>query len=608
MTTEKAMGRNRAAALSIIIVAVVAALLSASPAGAASSDDHEPGPCISNDAAGDHPFVDVGDGLFYSEPVRWAYNNGITTGVDDTHYGPDSDVSRGQFATMLHRMACLPAPGGVADFDDLRDGAFYRDAVDWMVGEAITTGKTPTVFGPDDSMTRGEFATFLFRFVGEPAGSPEASAFGDLDRARFYALPVDWLLFRSVTQGTSSTTFGPERTITRAEIATFLYRLNTIGDVALLFTTVLTGLDSPTAAALDPTNGDIYITERSGDLIRVAAGADGLPDWGTLSLALAVDTGNAVISGDERGLLGAAVSPDGTAIYLSFTADADSGLAGVSDGDSVIVEYGLAGGVVDSGSARLVIEVDQPQDNHNGGNIVFGPDGYLYASFGDGGGGNDDDDGHTAGVGNGQDITNLLGAILRIDPTGATYSVPADNPFVGIAGEDEIWLFGVRNPWKFTFDRETGDLWVADVGQGAREEITRLEASTSGGKGANLGWRLREGTIPTPGGVGGPEPPGHVGPIHEYINYGSSGGVGCSITGGFAYRGSDVPALDGVYIYSDYCNPVLRGWRDDYGIEAVEFTLDVPGSSPVAFFEDSAGGLYVLSIGGTVSKLDRAVS
>ena len=595
------MGRKRAAAL--LILTVLVAALWTTPAS--SVDDYEHGDCIVNDGIGADPFTDVPAGAFYAEAVAWLFANGITTGITPTMFGPDRPVTRAEFATMLHRMACLPAPAGVAQFLDLRAGAFYRAAVDWMVGEGITTGKTPTLFGPDDFMTRGEFSAFLHRFVGEPTTAPVASAFVDVDRSRFFARPVDWLVFRSVTQGTSPTTFSPERLITRGELATFLWRLNTIQDVRLATTTVLTGLSSPTAAGLDPTTGDIYLAERAGTLHRIPVGPGGSPDFGSMHVALDVDAGNAVDSGGEQGLLGVAVAPDGDHIYVGFTAHADSGLAGVTTGDSVIVEYALAGGVIDAGSARLVIEQDQPQTNHNAGQVVFGPDGYLYASFGDGGGGNDDDAGHTPGIGNGQDTTNLLGAITRIDvSTSPGYAVPADNPFVGGAGADEIWLYGVRNPWKFTFDRMTGDLWVADVGQNAFEEITRLEAHLGGGRGANLGWRLREGTIATPGSVGGPEPPGHVGPVHVYANPGD----GCSITGGFVYRGMNIPALDGVYIYSDFCQSSIRAWRDDHGIESVNLGLDVPGLQSSAFFEDMNGEIYTVSLSGTVARLDRAIS
>jgi glucose/arabinose dehydrogenase len=287
-----------------------------------------------------------------------------------------------------------------------------------------------------------------------------------------------------------------------------------------------------------------------------------------------------------------AVAPDGTKIYVGYTA--------IGSGASVVAEYTLAAGVVDAATKRTIITVAQPATNHNGGQLVFGPDGYLYTSFGDGGGAND----QHGTVGNGQDTSTLLGSILRIDVSavspGKEYAIPPDNPFVGSAGADEIFVYGVRNPWKFTFDSLTGDLWVADVGQGAREEITRLRAVDGGGNGANLGWRLREGTIATPG-VGGPAPADHVGPLHEYDQ--SAGG--CSVTGGYVYRGAAVPTLYGVYVFSDFCHSDVWGGRDGFGLEVGELGIDVPGGRADAFAEDALGELYAISLSGTMSRLTQ---
>src|SRR5690606_38231904 len=170
-----------------------------------------------------------------------------------------------------------------------------------------------------------------------------------------------------------------------------------------------------------------------------------------------------------------------------------------------------------------ILSFNQPQPNHNGGWIDFGPnDGYLYIATGDGGGGNDNGTGHTAGTGNAQDTTdNLLGKMLRIDGHGddfppdnpRNYAIPEDNPFVGVNGDDEIWSYGLRNPFRSSFDRANGDLWIGDVGQTRREEINYQPADSSGGE--NYGWRLREGIIPTPGGVGGSRPEGNVEPIYD---------------------------------------------------------------------------------------------
>lgn len=587
MTTPREVGPTRAVIVAFAVAVLAAAASTTVPASAAGDYDH--GSCIDNDDLQAHPFTDVVAGSFYADAVTWLYSNAITEGVSPTQYGPDQPVTRAQFATMLHRMACLPTPAGTATFSDLRAGGFYRAAVDWMVGEGITTGKTATLFGPDDYMTRGEFSAFMYRFVGEPDSSPVASVFGDVDRSRFFARPVDWLIHHSVTQGTSPTTFSPERTITRAEVATFLYRLNTIADIALTTEVVSTAFSRPTAVGTDPISGALYVTEQGGLLVRVAADADSVPDFGSISTVL--DIGAVSLGpddpggGGEQGLLGVAVAPDGETIFVHY-----SDLAG----DTVITEYDLnPDGSLAPATARVVFTLDQPAGNHNGGQIEFGPDGYLYVGLGDGGGAGDPS-------GNGQNTTTLLGTILRIDPFSgvlpAQYASPPDNPFVGGAGADEIWLYGLRNPWKFAFDEETGNLWVADVGQSAREEITRVGPGEAR---LNLGWNLREGTAP----YAGAEPADHLPPVHDYPHPGTQR----SITGGYVYRGSDIPALDGTYLYVDFYEARLQGWRDDAGIEAVD--LDVPAPPlPSTFGQDLNGEIYVFGYGGEVVRLVRELS
>jgi glucose/arabinose dehydrogenase len=263
-------------------------------------------------------------------------------------------------------------------------------------------------------------------------------------------------------------------------------------------------------------------------------------------------------------------------------------------GDTVLAEYELnADGSVDPASARVVLTLDQPASNHNGGQLEFGPDGYLYIGLGDGGGAGDPG-------GNGQNTATLLGTILRIDPftpaLPAQYSSPADNPFVDTAGADEIWLYGLRNPWKFAFDDETGNLWIADVGQSAREEITRVGPGEAR---LNLGWNLREGTAA----YTGAEPADHLPPVHDYAHPGAQR----SITGGYVYRGADIPALDGAYLYADLYEARLHAWRDDAGIEAVD--LDVPTPPlPTTFGQDLNGEIYVLGYGGEVVRLVRELS
>ncbi|MEM9465634.1 MAG: PQQ-dependent sugar dehydrogenase [Actinomycetota bacterium] len=584
-------------------VASVAALLVVSAVSATASadlsDEFTPGSCITQ-AVQTTPFVDVEPNRFYTNPVGWAFLNGITVGTDDTHFSPDASVTRAQFATFLHRMLCEPATTESAPFDDLVDGAFYRAAVDWLWENGYTTGKPGNVYDPDGFLTRGELAAFLFRLVGEPAGAPE-NPFDDVDRERFFALPIDWLYAREITTGTSPTEFSPDDLVTRAQAVTFLYRLN-IGAAGLIdpseldlgFSTVASGLESTTDAAVHPIDGSIYITGQEGLLWRVPADGSGSPDWDAGPAQVLVIDDDDIISGGEQGLLGVAISPDGSRIYLSLTAPSTA--AGLDcrnsafANDSVIWEYDLVAGSP-SGAAREVIRVPQFSTNHNGGHIAFGPDGHLYATFGDGGGGGDPCE-------NGQDTSTLLGAILRITPDGAGgYSVPADNPFVGASGADEIYLYGVRNPWKFSFDTFTGDLWVADVGQDEREELNRLEADLGRGLGANLGWNTFEGSLRFDG--SDPDIPGHVGPVYEYQ---TNGGEGGSVTGGFVYRGTDIVGLDGTYLWSDWANPELRGWNEMWG-GPISFGVDAPGAIVVSFVQDLDGEVYAISLTGVISKV-----
>jgi len=582
----------RAVGLSLIIAAIAAVGLRASPASAGGVDGYAPGPCITN-AVGSEPFVDVPGGQFYSNAVGWAFLNEITIGTDDTHFSPGDEVTRAQFATFLWRMMCEPVAAGTAPFVDLRAGAYYRAALDWLFGEGLTTGKTDTLYGPEDALTRGEFATFLFRLVGEPTGAP-ASGFADVADGKFYTDAVDWLLWRGLTTGTSPTTFEPARAITRGEAVTFIFRLNYLADgiidpaeLKLGFSTVLSGLSSPVAAAPHPTDGSVYIVEQGGVLKRVPGNGSGAPDWGAGATAIwTVPAPYAATGCHECGFLGVAVAPDGAHIYLSFTAESATAAQ-----RSVVLEYALIGGVP-SGSPDELVVIDQPHSNHNGGHLTFGPDGHLYASFGDGGSGGDPDE-------HGQNIHTVLGAMIRIDPSGATgYTLPGDNPFVGVAGDDRIFLVGVRNPWKFSFDIGTGDLWIADVGQNTREEITRLPVADGAGLGANLGWDRWEGTYLHE--AGDPVTPSHTGPTYEYTTNGPEGG---SITGGFVYRGSDIVGLNGTYLWADWKEPELRGFNDEFSGGAIWFGVDVPGGSVVSFLQDLDGEVYAISHNGSISKV-----
>ncbi|MEZ5244551.1 MAG: PQQ-dependent sugar dehydrogenase [Acidimicrobiales bacterium] len=587
----------RSVAAAFVVLTLGVGLLAASPANATSSasgsvDGYTPGSCLVN-AVGSHGFTDVAPGRFYSNAVGWAALNEITTGTSASSFSPDALVTRAQFATFLWRMVCEPTASGAAPFQDVVTPSFYEAAVDWLWSEGLTTGRTPTAYAPNGSLTRAEFATFLFRLAGEPAGAP-TSGFGDVVDGSFYEAAVDWLKWRGLTTGTTPTTYDPDRSITRAEAVTFLYRLNLLADgiidpadLDLGFDTVLSGLSVPVAAAVHPIDGSMYIAEQGGTLLRVP-GKSGVPDWGAgASVVWSIPGGYDLTGCNECGLLGVAVSPDGSHIYLSFTATDP-----IAAQRSVVLEYSLFGGAP-FGSPDELFDVDQPFNNHNGGHIAFGPDGYLYASFGDGGSGGDP-------LENGQNINTLLGKILRVDPSGGPgYSIPPTNPFFGaIPGFDQIFAVGVRNPWKFSFDTGTGDLWVADVGQDNREEITRLEAALGGGLGANLGWDTWEGSRQHE--PGSPTSEAHVGPTYEYTTNGPEGG---SVTGGFVYRGDDIVGLNGTYLWADYKDPELRGDNDEFSGGAIWFGTNVPGGSVTSFVQDLDGEVYAISHSGRISKI-----
>ncbi|MDP1714620.1 MAG: PQQ-dependent sugar dehydrogenase [Anaerolineales bacterium] len=278
--------------------------------------------------------------------------------------------------------------------------------------------------------------------------------------------------------------------------------------------------------------------------------------------------------GNEMGLLGLAFHPDyeqNGFFYVNYTG---------TGGNTFISRFQASGNLADAGSESILLKVNQPYPNHNGGAVVFGPDGYLYLGLGDGGAGGDP---HK----NGQDTASLLGKILRIDVNSSDpYSIPSDNPF-----GNEAWAYGLRNPWRISFDRATGDLWIGDVGQGDWEEIDYLPAGSPGG--ANFGWSLMEGNH----GYDGQARPGLLLPAAEYSHsYG-----GCSVTGGYVYRGA-MPEWNGIYLYGDYCSGYVWGlilsdgqWQSQLLFEAdVKITSFGQDESGEIYLASDAGGVYFL--------------
>lgn len=343
---------------------------------------------------------------------------------------------------------------------------------------------------------------------------------------------------------------------------------------------VTDAVSSPVGLASPP--GDtsrLFVLEQAGR-IRVIRAGTLLPDP-------FLDITGITSGGGERGLLGLAFHPDYEVNGYFFVYHTDNA------GDTRVARYTAATpDQADPGSGQTVLTAVQPYPNHNGGHIAFGPDGYLYIALGDGGDGGDPD-------GNGQELSTLLGSILRIDVDGGSpYAVPADNPFVGTAGAaPEIWVYGLRNPWRFSFDRASGDLFIGDVGQSRLEEISVQNAGSGGGE--NFGWNVMEG----PDCYGAPscDTSGLSLPVYEYDH-----DEGCSVTGGYVYRGAALPQLAGRYFFGDYCTGLVRSFRYEGGaaVDVQDHTTDLGAIGGLSSFgEDADGELYLVDIEGIVYRL-----
>ena len=278
----------------------------------------------------------------------------------------------------------------------------------------------------------------------------------------------------------------------------------------------------------------------------------------------------------EEGLLGMALGPDDDSLlYVHYSAS--------NPRRSVVSRFNISpdGSSADPESELVILEIGQPYANHNGGQLAFGPDGYLYIGLGDGGSAGDP-------LGSGQDTSTLLGAILRIDVSQAAparpYTVPLDNPFAAGGGRGEIWAYGLRNPWRFSFDRATGELWAGDVGQNRWEEIDLIR------RGANYGWNVLEGNHCF-GTRGACQRVGMEPPVWEY----SLDGEPCSVIGGYVYRGSLIPWLHGAYVYGDYCSGDVFGLRYVGGRVVDRRQLVDTDLRIMSFAQDNDGELYLLS-------------
>lgn len=372
----------------------------------------------------------------------------------------------------------------------------------------------------------------------------------------------------TTTDGTTTTTEQPDTTTTSAPTTTTTAAPTTTTTVAaasLTWTQVATGFEQPVFVTAPPGDSRLFVVDQPG---RIWVIDDGDPE-------VFLDVRAITTFGGERGLLGLAFHPDDpNTFYINH----------VSSGDTVVAEYTAGGNTADPNSRRVLLTIDQPARNHNGGMIAFGPDGYLWIGMGDGGGANDQ-------FGQGQRADTLLGAMLRIDVDGDPYVVPADNPYAdGVDGAPEVWATGLRNPWRFSFD---GNLvYIADVGQNEIEEVS--VAPTSAG-GLNFGWPVFEGDACFDG------PCDFSGTVFPAVTYPHS--QGCSITGGYVYRGSALPDLVGHYFYSDYCTGFLRSYSNGSTFDWTGETGQI--SQVTSFGIDGSRELYVTSAAGSIYRLER---
>ena len=362
------------------------------------------------------------------------------------------------------------------------------------------------------------------------------------------------------------------------------------GSAHIKLTPSATGLSNPVfAIGARDGSGRVFIVEKTGR-IRIQKS-------GKLLKTPFLNISSSVSRGPEQGLLGLAFHPNfksNRKLYVDFTR---------LDGATVIREYRVSAtnpNIVDPSSKRLIIRIAQPYANHNGGGIGFGPDGYLYIGMGDGGGSGDPQN-------RAQNLSSLLGKMLRIDVNGTSgsrnYRIPASNPWVGKAGFDEIWEYGLRNPWRWSFDRGTGALWIGDVGQDNWEEIDRATKTSSGaGRGLNWGWDTLEGFHCYPSSVSSCSTSGKTQPLLEYPHSGSR----CAVTGGYVYRGSRIPALVGGYVFGDYCSGEIWVVPANAASPATPTLLLNTGLLISSFGESTTNELLVTDLAGRMYRIDPA--
>lgn len=550
----------------VILVAVMALFVGLAPASAAT----DPGGTFIDD-----------DGNVHEPAIEAIRSAGITTGCDPVGdlYCPVQSVTRAEMAAFLVRAMGEPdpSPSSSGSFSDVAAGAWYEPFVERLVELGVANGFIDGTYRPDQPVSRSEMAALVIRALGE-TGSAAGIRFSDVDPGAWYADEVERLAELEITQGcaTAPLRFCPLDPVARDQMASFVARAFALPieavparpsaqGLSLSRQLVVSGLDAP--LFLDAPAGDsrLFVIQRGGAVVVVSAGVT----------STFLDVSAKVRTDGERGLLGLAFHPDYQSTGLFYVH-----YSRASDGAGVIAEYSVSAdpAVADASSERILLTVPQPASNHNGGMLTFGPDGNLYVAFGDGGGGGDQ-------FGAGQDPATVLGSIARIDP--ATGGPAAGNPF-----GNEVFYYGLRNPWRFSIDGNR--VWIGDVGQSAIEEIDAVSVFEGG---ANLGWSIMEGS--TCYNAASCDRTGLVLPVAEYGH-----SLGRSITGGYVYRGSEVPQLDGHYFYGDFVFGWVASFRFDGTSPTDSKTWDaLETSNLVSFGTDGFGELYLVSIQGSIYKV-----
>lgn len=522
----------------------------------------------------------------------------ITLGCNpplNNEYCPGDPVTRGQMAAFLVRALGLTDDGGRDWFTD-DDGSAFEADINKLATAGITRGCNPPAndrFCPDGRVTREQMAAFLVRAYGYGAAGA-TDYFIDDDESVFEA-DINNLAAAGITNGCNPPTndrYCPTNNVRRDEMASFLGRAEGLTPMVPppanepTIETVVTGFTFPVLATSPIGDDRVFVVEKGGYVWIVENDSRVAGSF--------LDVRSLVSSGSEQGLLGLAFHPNYASnglFYISYTD---------KSGDSRIAEYAVSADPykANASSARTILSVAQPFTNHNGGMILFDSGGYLRFGLGDGGSGGDPRD-------YAENTASLLGSMLRIgvdgddfpNDGGRNYTIPADNPFVGTAGADEIWAYGLRNPWRFSIDTETGLMYIGDVGQGLYEEI---DAAPSAAAGLNYGWNAFEGNhcYDTDDGC---NRAGKTFPVYEYPH-----AEGCSVTGGVVYRGDEFPDLVGHYFYSDYCFGELRSFKYDGGVVTADRNwVNRFGTlgNVTSFGVDNEDRLYITNVSGDLMRL-----